>query len=222
MSSYSVCCDFDGTICIPDACDFLLQKFASPEWKQLDEQVWRGEITEREAFPRQMGLLNVSWDEARDALVAGVKLREGFAEFVEFCRDHEIPLVILSSGLTELIEELLHAHGIFGVRVEAHRLAVEPAGWRVLMRDGKRLEAHCSHCKCVSVLAEQEQGRKVVYIGDSFTDLCPVRFADVIFATYKLAAECDRLNRLYTYYDTFFEIEHALDHLIHSEQDLRR
>jgi 2,3-diketo-5-methylthio-1-phosphopentane phosphatase len=218
----SVCCDFDGTISLPDACDFLLQRFAPPQWKEWDEACWRGEMTEREAFPRQMGLLTVSWEQARAALLEGVKLREGFKEFAAYCRERSIPLTILSSGLTELIDALLEAHGIAGVRVEAHRLAIEPAGWRVIMRDGPRLEEHCSHCKCAFVVHEREQGRKVVYIGDSFTDVCPVRYADFIFATYKLAEECRRTGRDFTYYTTFFEIERALDTIIYLDEDLRR
>ena len=53
MTDWIVCSDFDGTICIPDSSEHLLRLFAPPEWKLLDEAVWAGRMTEREAFQQQ-------------------------------------------------------------------------------------------------------------------------------------------------------------------------
>lgn len=216
-----VFCDFDGTICIPDSCDFLLERFAAPEWKDLDEAVWRGEITEREAFQKQIALMRVTWEQAIAALRDGVIIRDGFANFAEFCRIRNIPLTVLSSGLTELINELLQKAGVTGVPVRAHRAEIAGTFWRVRLIDSPRLAEHCSHCKCVSVLAARERGT-VVYIGDGFTDLCPAQHADVLFATGKLAAECQRQNFRFHPFETFFDIERKLETIIHTEQELQQ
>lgn len=221
MSGFSVCCDFDGTVCIPDSCDFLLAKFAPPEWKTLDDAVWRGEITEREAFQKQIALLRVTWEEARTALLQGVEIREGFPEFVQFCRDRGIPLTILSSGLAELILELLRSVGVNDVPVLAHHAEISGDRWRVKLIEIPRLAEHCSHCKCVTVLAQKQAGR-VLYIGDGYTDLCPAQHADILFATGRLADECAAAGRTFTRYQTFFDIGHTLEELIESEQDSRR
>lgn len=221
MSRFSVCCDFDGTVCIPDSCDFLLDKFAPPEWKTLDDAVWQAKITERDAFQKQIGLLRVTWDEARSALLKGVRIREGFPEFVRFCRARAIPLTILSSGLRELIDVLLQSVGVSGVPVLAHRAEITGDHWRVKLIEGPRLAEHCSHCKCVTVLAQKEAGR-VIYIGDGYTDLCPTQHADIIFATGRLAVECTARKRPFIPFQRFFDIEHELARLIEPEQDLRR
>jgi 2,3-diketo-5-methylthio-1-phosphopentane phosphatase len=221
MSGFSVCCDFDGTICIPDSCDYLLSKFAPPEWKELDDAVWRGEITEREAFQRQIALLQVTWEEARTALLKGVRIREGFAEFVGFCRARGLPLTILSSGLRELIDVLLQSAGVSGIPVLAHHAEISGDRWRVKLIDLPRLAEHCSHCKCVTVLAQKQTG-KVIYIGDGYTDLCPVQHADVVFATGRLAEECAARGRDHYSFNTFFDVEHELARLLESEQDLPR
>jgi 2-hydroxy-3-keto-5-methylthiopentenyl-1-phosphate phosphatase len=220
MSRFSVCCDFDGTVCIPDSCDYLLSKFAPPEWKELDSAVWRGEISEREAFQRQIALLKVSWQEARTALLKGVRIREGFADFVTFCRTRHLPLTILSSGLRELIDVLLQSVGVSGVPVLAHHAEISGDRWRVKLIDLPRLAEHCSHCKCVTVLAWKETG-KVIYVGDGYTDLCPVQHADVVFATGRLASELSASGRPFIPFQTFFEIERELEKLIEIEQDLR-
>ena len=222
MTHYAICCDFDGTICIPDACDFLLQQFAPPEWKELDEAVWQGEITEREAFPRQIELLNVSWEAARHALRAGVVIRDGFAAFVTYCRKHELSLTILSGGLRQLIDELLDKAGVDGLPVISHTASISGAHWKAVLWSGKRYAEHCSHCKCSFVLAERAAGKKIIYIGDSYTDLCPSKHADILFATGKLARACAESGQPFLPFETFFDIERALESLIQQEQDLRR
>jgi 2-hydroxy-3-keto-5-methylthiopentenyl-1-phosphate phosphatase len=219
MSGFSICCDFDGTICLPDSCECLLQRFAPPEWKDLDDAVWRREITEREAFPKQIELLRVTWDEARRALREGVRVREGFAHFVEFCRERRLPLVILSSGLRELIGEVLSRIGVTGIPVHAHGVEITNDRWHVIPWTGRRLAEHCSHCKCGYVVGEKERGRKVIYIGDGYTDLCPSPYADLLFATGRLAQECRAAGRPFIFFETFDEVERELDRRIHPEQD---
>lgn len=219
MKPLTVCCDFDGTVCIPDACDFLLERFAAAEWKRLDEAVWRGEITEREAFPEQIALLRVTWETACRALQEGVALRSGFAEFAALCRTCKIPLTILSSGLRPVIDELLHRAGIADVPVIAHGAQIDGDRWQVLPWTGRRLAEHCSHCKCDFVQRERDAGRTVVYIGDGYTDLCPVRRADIVFATGNLARECVRAGRECFEFDSFFDIGRMLSNLDQQEQE---
>lgn len=215
----SICCDFDGTICIPDSCDFLLERFADAEWKRLDEAVWRGALTEREAFPRQIELLRVTWADACRALADGVRLREGFADFAATCTARGIPLTILSSGLRPLIVELLQRAGIADVPVIAHGAEISGDRWQVIPWTGRRLAKHCSHCKCDFVQRERDAGRTVVYIGDGYTDLCPARRADVLFATGRLAQECAREGRDHFEFNSFFDIGRSLFHLNQQEQE---
>ncbi len=37
-----VFCDFDGTISVQDATDFMLTRFADSEWQDIDEQLKKG------------------------------------------------------------------------------------------------------------------------------------------------------------------------------------
>ncbi|MFZ5432540.1 MAG: MtnX-like HAD-IB family phosphatase [Calditrichota bacterium] len=214
MSGWTICCDFDGTICIPDSSEFLLEKFALPGWKELDDAVWRGEVTEREMFTRQIELLRVTWTEARRALMEGVIIRDGFPRFVKYCREHNVPLTILSSGLRELIDELLTAAGVSGIPVHSHHTKIEGNRWQLVPWEGRRLAEHCSHCKCSFLIEQKEAGHKVIYIGDGYTDLCPIQHADIIFATGRLIDECRAGGRTFFPFETFLEIERKLDELL--------
>jgi 2-hydroxy-3-keto-5-methylthiopentenyl-1-phosphate phosphatase len=214
VTNWVIFCDFDGTICIPDSCDFLLSRFADDRWKALDVAVWRGDITEREAFIEQISLLRVSWPDAELSLLNGIKIREGFAAFVKFCRAHNFPLAILSSGLCELIDVLLKMVGVDDLPVFAHRAEIRGDHWRVIPFDGPRLEEHCSHCKCAHLEAARAAGKKIIYIGDGYTDLCPAPRADVLFATGKLAMALQRDNQPFIPFAAFSDIEHELERFL--------
>jgi 2,3-diketo-5-methylthio-1-phosphopentane phosphatase len=211
MNKWIICSDFDGTICLPDSSDYLLSQFAPPEWNELDKAVWAGRITERECYARQIAMLRVTWPEARAALLKGVKIRDGFQEFVEWTRRRNVPLVILSSGLRVLIDELLAHAGISHLQVEAHGIRIAGDRWTLVPHPGARLEEHCSHCKCAHLAAYQERGLRVIYIGDSFTDLCPSRRADMLFATFRLAEACQRQNVPFFSFETFQDVKRTLD-----------
>ncbi|MDD5087772.1 MAG: MtnX-like HAD-IB family phosphatase [bacterium] len=217
----SICCDFDGTICLPDSSEFLLEKFGLPGWKELDDAVWRGEISERDAFTRQVTMLRVTRDAALEAVREGVRIREGFAPFVAFCRARKIPLTILSSGLRVLIDELLRKAGVTELAVIAQDARIAGDRWTLIPWTGRRLAEHCSHCKCSFVEAERAAGRKVVYIGDGYTDVCPVQRADYVFATGRLAEECAHRGWDFFRFESFSEIESRLESIVHIiEQDL--
>ena len=216
MNYWVICSDFDGTICLPDSSDFLLTRFASDEWKNLEDQTWDGQLTERESYQRQIALLSVSWPQARDALLEGVKLRPGFQDFVVWTREHGIPFEILSSGLRPLIMELLDHAGIRDIKVESHDLEITDDHWRVVLHPGPRLKEHCSHCKCAHLVRHHESGRRVIYIGDSYTDLCPSQHAEVLFATHRLAEVCTKNCVPFHPFSTFYDVRQTLDALLHS------
>jgi 2,3-diketo-5-methylthio-1-phosphopentane phosphatase len=219
MTSLAIFCDFDGTICIPDSSEYLLSRFGTKRWIELEEAVWRGELTERNSFPLQLETLSANWPEARAALHEGVRIREGFSDFVRSCRNRDIPFVILSSGLRLLIDELLGSIGLRDVPVFAHDVLVENGKWKFVPYNGDRFEEHCSHCKCVHLERARAQRKRVVYIGDGYTDICPSRRADVVFATDALARTMTNEGRNYFSYETFYDIERELDALIHADQE---
>jgi len=42
--------DFDGTVAPTDTVDALLERFADPEWRRLEERWVRGEISSRQCM----------------------------------------------------------------------------------------------------------------------------------------------------------------------------
>ncbi len=213
MSGWTIFSDFDGTISIPDAVEFLLEKHAIGDWKALDELVWKGEISEREVMAREVSMLRVSWERARDEVLSGVRIREGFADFSHWCAVREIPLVIVSSGLKCLIAELLDTVAVKHVEILANDAVISEDKWSFVPFTGPRHGDKCSHCKCDHLIRAKAAGLKVVYIGDGYTDVCPSVHAELLFATGSLAASCTASNRPFIPFESFRDIERTLSAL---------
>lgn len=201
-----MCCDFDGTICFPDSCEHLLDKYGNPAWKEYDAQVWRGELSERAAWEKQIATLNCTWEEARTEIGKGIAIRNGFREFLDYCRKQQLPFIVLSSGLQQIIDELLVKFGFSGLTVYANRAEINGRQWQLVPYPVEPLSDRCSHCKCVHLLRFKAQQRRIIYIGDGMTDVCPAHHADVVFATGQLAAHRRALDLPTVPFDSFTEI----------------
>jgi len=65
-----VFCDFDGTISVQDATDFILARFADPEWQDIEEQWKKGIIGSAQCMQRQVALIRANKQQLDTALDA--------------------------------------------------------------------------------------------------------------------------------------------------------
>jgi 2-hydroxy-3-keto-5-methylthiopentenyl-1-phosphate phosphatase len=94
--------DFDGTIAPTDTTDLLLERFAAPEWRDIEEEWKAGRIGSRECLVRQIDLVRAT-PEQMDAFVAGIDIDPGFQDLVEMCRGLGHSVTVVSDGLTSPI-----------------------------------------------------------------------------------------------------------------------
>ena len=106
-----VFCDFDGTVCLQDVGEQFFRKFAGEKAEQSIQRLLKGEITVQmsltelcEAIPsiRQKEFLD---------FVDQFVIDPHFPEFVRFCEEQEIPLMVLSDGLDAYVERILSNAG---------------------------------------------------------------------------------------------------------------
>ena len=76
--------DFDGTIAPVDTTDLLLERFAAPAWREIEDDWKAGRIGSRECLVRQIDLVRASEAEM-DAFVAGIEIDRGFAQVRRLC-----------------------------------------------------------------------------------------------------------------------------------------
>ena len=68
--------DFDGTISKVDTTDMLLERFAAPAWRDIEEEWKAGRIGSRECMVRQIDLVRATPAEM-DAFIATVEIDTG-------------------------------------------------------------------------------------------------------------------------------------------------
>ena len=200
-----VLCDFDGTISHKDVTDALLEKFASPEWEEI-ETAWReGLINSRECMTEQYALVRATEGEMNSFLDA-VEIDPHFKDFTEFCKKNGYPLVIISDGFDYYIERILHNRGLTGIEVFSNHLEFKNGEIKTEFPHTSDECDTCGNCKTSIFHRFKTPENKVVYVGDGWSDRCIAHESDVIFAKHKLIDYCHERGLLYTPYSTFADI----------------
>lgn len=213
-ASCHVFIDFDGTIVPCDATDFLLERFALPEWKEVEQDWQAGRIGSRQCMAKQGSLLRGSADEIREALKE-IEIDPGFVGFIKMCRANGIGTTIVSDGFDLVIDAMMKRYGI-DIPFYANHL--EPTGertWRVTFPHSREdCSALAGNCKCTH--AKGNRAMKVV-VGDGRSDFCIAGRADLVFAKGKLLDLCRANGAFHLPFHDFFEVGERLERWLHSE-----
>lgn len=202
-------CDFDGTISIKDTTDEILNRFAAPEWEDIEQQWKNGEIGSAECMRRQIALINASKSQL-DAALAEMEIDQHFPAFVRFCEGLGAPVTVISDGVDYFINSILQRNGISLLPVIANSLTIN---------SDDTYSLSCPHanpacakasgvCKCAKIGGGSGF---TVFVGDGRSDFCAAGSANVLFAKSSLAKYCREKNIPYLPYDNFSDVQHALE-----------
>ena len=103
----AVLSDFDGTVTLNDTFQSILEKFGQGDWRAVDEQYVKGEITLEECLRRQGAMVRASKPQILAELDQVTKLRPGFDDLVTYCNTNRFPLAVVSAGLDFVIKHFL-------------------------------------------------------------------------------------------------------------------
>lgn len=213
-TTYSIFCDFDGTVSVADVTDVLLDRYALPQWRTIEADWQAGRIGSMECMRRQVELLRCD-AAALDALADGVAIDPHFPAFVAACREAAIPVTILSDGLDYVIHRVLARHGLDGLPVRANRLRRIGERRYALSFPHARPECQTASgtCKCALMDALRRPGDVAVLIGDGTSDYCAAgEAADFVFAKGSLLEHCRRLALPHAAYRDFSDIKRLVLH----------
>lgn len=203
----TVVVDFDGTITEQETLDALVDRFGDPEAHRVAQGKLGCSLTLHDVIARGYGSLRATRDEVVSWVLQNVRFRRGFRELVEFCRARGWKLVVVSSGLRELIEPVLRREGL---ELEVVANALEPGtDWEIAFRENRRCDACGELCKR-QVVAELSGDAWIAYIGDGFSDGCAAELADLVFARRRLAEYLDDRGLSYHRFEDFHDVVRTL------------
>lgn len=205
--------DFDGTACLHDVAEHMLQEFGAPDWADYDDAVDRGEIGLRDAITAQNAML----DADRDTLLAFAHehcpMDPTFEPFVGWLGSLDVRVTLVSDGFGFYIEPFLAAAGLADIAVITNEQMWGDDGRPASMRFGN---GHpecigCGTCKMQAVLTHRERYGPVAFIGEGQTDRYGALYADMTFAKLDLVAHCERDGVPYIPWDSFDDVRAVLE-----------
>ncbi len=214
MNNVHVFVDFDGTVTNVDSTDLLLERFADPSWRVIEEAWVSGAIGSRECIARQIQLLQITPDGLED-FAASVRTDPHFPDFVAFCRRHAVPVTILSDGLDRVIARVL-ARLDLDIPFIANRMRhVAGSQWALEFPNAKGdCASLAGTCKCAAMRSGPAARR--VLIGDGQSDFCAATSADIVLAKHKLTNFCVERDIPHIVFSNFRDAAAILEHLLNT------
>lgn len=201
-----VFCDFDGTITSRDSIVFLTEEFgAGPSFRfAVLEAIKTGEISVFEAIEQELATVKATWEEAVEALRTKVAMTAGFPLFVQWCRDRQLPLTVLSSGMAPVVGLYLEP---LGVPFLAHDVVPSRDGWAYTMNPENEKPA---------VLKAARETGSIVFIGDGTSDVSALPFADQVFARrgYYLGEYCSHNGIPFHPFEDFDDVRVQMESIL--------
>lgn len=205
-------CDFDGTITINNLSLLLKERFAIGDWQKIESDYLRGQLTVEVSNMRQYTLIKEPRGELQEFVRQNVEVRPGFVEFAEHCREDEVGLVIVSSGLDFYIEAALDKIGTLDLELHCARTVFGEKGIIVSYLDpGGSIVEEGFKKKWLSWLKRQSD--LITYIGDGLSDLEAACAADRVFATGHLHELLDAASITHHTFSDFHDILRQMRYL---------
>jgi len=184
-----VLCDFDGTVCMKDMGNDLLNRFAEG-WEEIDRAYCAGEVGSRIAYSRLAPLFRTDREKLLAHVLKEERIDPSFSAFCSYAKEKRIDVKIISDGLDVYIEAILDKHG----------LDVEFFSNGLTFRENDRIDfvfplaseecGLCGTCKRSLLRRFRTAYDRIIYVGDGYSDVCPAREADVVFAKNILYEKC--------------------------------
>lgn len=180
--------DFDGTIASVDTTDFLLERFAAPAWRDIEEDWKAGRIGSRECMVRQIDLVRASQAEM-DEFVSGIEIDGEFPTFAALCARLGHTIAVVSDGLDRTVEAVLRHHDLDLPHYANHLEWRGDDRWRLTFPHARSdCQALSGNCKCNFVAGAPRE--LSIVVGDGRSDFCVAGRADLVLAKGALLVHC--------------------------------
>ncbi len=207
MNSILIQTDFDNTLTIGNVSELIHDEFGPENWPEIYEKYKKGLITVEESNIYSFRYLNTKKTNLDNFVKKNVKFRKGFLEFYNYVNEIGLDFKIVSSGVDFYIYSALSSVGIDPKSVEiiSGKSTFNSEGISVQYFDLENLIIS-ENFKGTYTEFHKQIYSKIIYFGDSFTDLNSAKISDVIFATDKLKQYFDKESIEHFPFENYFEV----------------
>jgi 2-hydroxy-3-keto-5-methylthiopentenyl-1-phosphate phosphatase len=189
MNKFIVFVDFDGTITTRDTNEAILIQFTDGErWKVIEEEWVRGNISSQEHFRQHFDLIETDLDSLVSYVYNEGPIDPTFHDFVKYCGERQMELMILSDGFDVFIEAVLSRERLTHVPFTCNKLERSNGSWHFTFQQDSR-GGDGRDWKQSVVDHYRDLGYRTVCIGDGLSDRGAITAADIAFV--KKGSELD-------------------------------
>lgn len=190
-SSVLVLCDFDGTVCAVDMGNEILNRFTGEKWEEIDRAYCANEIGSRDAYTQIASLFTGTKARMLEfASISGL-MDPYFSEFYRFCKETGVDIKIVSDGLDFYIDTILKKYNLQDIEFFSNVVLFRDD--TLLSIEFPRMNKRCEKCgTCKSGVLKEYRTYydHVIYVGNGYSDVCPAKDADIVFAKDVLYEKC--------------------------------
>ncbi|KAI5119152.1 hypothetical protein M0805_005231 [Coniferiporia weirii] len=194
---FVVLSDWDGTITTYDSNDYMTDNlgFGKQKRREGNLEILAKRTTFRDAFRVMLNSVaeKHTFEECKKR--TDIHLDPGFKDFYQWCKANDIPVVIVSSGMTPLIRavlsKLIGDEDAATIDIIANDVNVLPDGkWEIKYRHPT---SGYGHDKSQAILPYRKVANPptLFFFGDGVSDMSAARHADVLFVKLKADGEND-------------------------------
>jgi 2-hydroxy-3-keto-5-methylthiopentenyl-1-phosphate phosphatase len=193
--------DFDGTVTSEETLSGLLMRMSPRGCESVIEDMLSEKVTLAEGLNIIFGNIPSSRENEIEDYISTVPLRPGFEEFLLYCRSVDLPVVILSGGIRQMVEYKIRP--LRGLIKDVYSVELDTSGetMRMVAEHGNDKE----FMDKPAIMARYDY-KEAICIGDGYTDFSMAEISDVVFARDQLAAHMDEVGASYYRWEDYFDI----------------
>ncbi|MEB3101313.1 2-hydroxy-3-keto-5-methylthiopentenyl-1-phosphate phosphatase [Ferviditalea candida] len=202
-------CDFDGTITETDNIVSIMEHFNPPGWQEIAMDILHLRMSIREGVGRLFGLLPSSKKrEILDFVLANARIRNGFADLLDFCREHGIRFYVASGGIDFFVYPLLAPFQIETEQIFCNGSDFSGESIEIVWLHpcDEYCDNGCGMCKSKILRSYPGDRYYRIVIGDSVTDFEAAKLADLVFARSRLVERCREMGHPFVAFNDFHDI----------------
>jgi 2-hydroxy-3-keto-5-methylthiopentenyl-1-phosphate phosphatase len=203
--------DFDGTACLQDVSELLLDAFGEQGWERFDDSVDTGEMGLREAGEHQVAMLRGSLEEMLAFALERAELAPTFEPFVEWAEERDLPLVLASDGFAFYIRPILERARLGHLEVVTNELVEADGRWTLVHPNGHPECIGCGTCKMLAAQRLRQHHGAIAFVGEGQSDRYGALYSDIVFAKDALVEICEQDGVAFRRWETFDDVRQALE-----------
>jgi 2-hydroxy-3-keto-5-methylthiopentenyl-1-phosphate phosphatase len=193
--------DFDGTVTSEETLSGAVMRLNPQGLSSTMERMLSEELTLAEGLNMIFASIPSSRFREIEDYIRTVPARPGFGEFLTYCNGAKVPVVIISGGLTQMVDITLAPYRDLILDVYSVLLDTSGDTMRMVSEYGNGRE----FMDKIRIMDKYEY-RKAICIGDGYTDFDMAKNSDMVFARDHLAEHLTEENITFYPWNDFFDI----------------